>query len=187
MAKTPQEMAAAMLTNLPEKTGRTLGEWRTLVGASGLEKHGQIVKFLKAEHGVTHGFANLIAHEVRGSSALQAQDEGALVDAQYAGPKAALRPIYEALAAAVADFGDDVALSPKKTYVSLRRSKQFGLVKPSTRTRVDVGINLEGADATDRLQPAGSLGMVSHKVALSATSEVDDELLGWLRQAYEKS
>jgi predicted transport protein len=186
MAKSPEEMAASMRANIPEKTGRTLEEWRAIVGASGLEKHGQIVKLLKSEHGVTHGFANLIAHEVRGSSALQAGGDE-LIDAQYAASKAALRPIYDALAKAVADFGEDVELSPKKTYVSLRRSKQFGLIKPSTRTRVDLGINLKEAAATARLQPAGSLGMVSHKVALASVDEVDDELVGWLRQAYAQA
>ncbi len=187
MGKTPEEMAASMLANVPEKTGHTMDEWRAIVGASNAEKHGQIVKLLKTKHGVTHGFANLIAHEVRGSAAMHVDDSASLVDDQYAGPKAELRPIYDALAAAVSDFGADVELSPKRTYVSLRRAKQFGLIKAATKTRVDVGINCKDEAATPRLQPAGSLGMVSHKVAVSSADEVDEELVGWLRQAYEQA
>ena len=83
-------------------------------------------------------------------------------------------------------FGKDVELSPKKGYVSLRRAKQFGLVQPSTKTRVDVGIQLKVVEPTDRLEASGSFNaMVSHRVRVTAASEVDDELIGWLRKAYD--
>ena len=187
MAKSPEEMAQSMLLNLPEKTGKPLDEWLKILGASGLEKHGQMVKLLKSEHGVTHGFANLIAHyALKAGKAPESADD--LVEAQYTGPKAGLRPIYDALIEMAQDFGDDVEISPKKTYVSLRRNKQFALIKPSTKTRMDLGINLGGSvAATERLQDAGSLGMVSHKVGLTEAQQADDELRGWLRQAYEQA
>ena len=74
----------------------------------------------------------------------------------------------------------------KKTYVSLRRNKQFAILQPSTKTRFDVGINLKGTEATDRLEPSGSFnGMVSHRVRLHSLDEVDAELIGWLKEAYE--
>ena len=186
MAKNPEEMAASMVANLKDKTGKDLKQWLALVKASGLAKHGAIVALLKKDHGVTHGYANLIAH----SALAPAESPGgdALVEAQYAGPKADLRPIYEAHAAAVGKFGDDVELAPKKAYVSMRRRKQFGLVQPSTRTRVDVGINLPGGSASGRLEASGSFNaMVSHRVRLSGPEEVDAELIGWLREAYEQA
>ncbi len=181
---TPEEQAASMLHNLEEKTGRPIAEWLAVVGASGLEKHGEIVKLLKSEHGVTHGYANLIAHEARQSAAAHAEAPD-LIAGQYAG-KESLRPIYDRIAAAVSRFGDDVELAPKKAYVSLRRAKQFGLVQPSTKTRVDVGINLKGEAPTDRLEASGSFNaMVSHRVRVTEDSQVDDELVGWLRDAYD--
>ena len=185
MAKTPEEMAASMIANLEEKTGKDLQGWLELTRASGLEKHGALTALLKNEHGVSHGYANLIAHQAlrRGQPAATGND---LVDAQYAGPKAGLRPIYDALVKAVADYGDDVEVSPKKTYVSLRRNKQFGLVQPSTRTRVDVGLNLKGVDPTDRLELSGSFsGMCSHRIRIAGEDQVDAELLSWLKQAYD--
>ena len=186
MAKSPEEMAASMVANLAEKTGKALPAWLKIVKASGQDKHGQIVKLLKSEHGVTHGYANLIAYEFLNGDKPSGGDD--LIAAQYAGAKADLRPIYDKLAAAVARFGGDVELAPKKTYVSLRRSKQFGLVQPSTRTRVDVGINLKGTPPTDRLEASGSFnGMVSHRVRLESPEEVDKELIGWLRAAYEEA
>ncbi|MEA1942024.1 MAG: DUF4287 domain-containing protein [Pseudomonadota bacterium] len=189
MAQTPQDMAATMIANMPEKTGKPLAEWVTLVRASGLEKHGEMVKWLKSEHGMTHGFANLVAHEVRGGVALRLADPSDdLVAAQYAGAKAALRPIYDRIAEIVSGFGGDVELAPKKTYVSLRRAKQFALVQPSTRTRVDVGINLKDVSPEGRLEASGSFnGMVSHRVRIAAPDEVDAQLTDWQRMAYERA
>ncbi|MGH9380782.1 MAG: DUF4287 domain-containing protein [Thermoanaerobaculia bacterium] len=187
MAKSPADMLDSMIRNLEEKTGRSLAEWTAAVRQSGLDRHGLIVKWLKSEHGLGHGYANLVA-----SKALEPAAEAAtgdhLVEAQYAGAKAALRPIYDVLAAAAASFGSDVEIAPKKTYVSLRRSKQFALVQPSTTSRVDVGIQLPGRPAEGRLEVSGSFNaMVSHRVRVAAAAEVDDELLGWLRAAYDRA
>lgn len=185
---TPEEQAASMIRNLPEKTGKDLEAWRQIVAGSGLEKHGQIVKMLKTDHGVSHGFANLIAHESRKSAASHASGDD-LIDAQYGGPKAGLAPIRDALLTRLTALGDDVEVAPKKSYVSLRRSKQFAIVQPSTRTRVDVGLNL-GSDyeTTERLEASGSFNsMVSHRVRLTEVAQVDDELMGWLKEAYERA
>jgi hypothetical protein len=188
MADKIQAATASMIQNLEAKTGRSMAEWVALARGSGKPKHGEIVAFLKSEHGIGHGYANLVAHE-----ALQPADGPApagddLVGAQYGGAKAALRPVYDALVSEVAKFGGDVEISPKKTYVSLRRSKQFGLIQPSTADRVDVGINLKGVEAGGRLEASGSFNsMVSHRVRVRGASDVDAELVGWLRRAYDAS
>jgi hypothetical protein len=186
MAKSPEEGMASLIKNLELKTGKNLDAWVAIARKSGSEKHGQIVAFLKNDHGLTHGYANQIAlHALRTKDA-PATGSDELIEAQYAGPKAPLRPIYDALVAAISKFGKDVEFSPKKAYVSLRRSKQFGLIQPSTATRVDVGLNLKGMPAQGRLEPSGSFNaMVSHRVKVSAVAEVNAELIGWLRRAYE--
>jgi hypothetical protein len=185
-----EEMDAAgqsMIRNLEEKTGRTMAEWVALAKGLGDLKHGQLIKALKADHGLTHGYANLVAHSAKGVLAEGAPQGDDLVTAQYEG-KEALRPVYNALAAAVAGFGPDVELAPKKSYVSLRRSKQFGLIQPSTKTRIDLGLNLKGRGPTGRLEASGSFNsMVSHRVKLSVPADVDAEVLGWLREAYEEA
>ena len=187
MAKNPEEMAAAMTANMREKTGKPLGEWLKIVDRAKCAKHGEIVKHLKSEHGVTHGYANMIAHAAlnRGVAVATGDD---LVATQYSGAKADLRPIYDKLAKAVNKFGQDAQLAPKKAYVSLRRNKQFGLIQPSTKTRIDVGLCLKGVEPTERLEAADSFNsMVSHRVRLTSITEVDRELVGWLKQAYEAS
>ncbi len=114
MAKSPDEMLASMIANFPEKTGKSLDEWIKLARATKLAKHGQIVTHLKSEHSLGHGYANLVAQHVLQGGQPAAEGDG-LVTAQYAGAKAALRPIYDALIAAVEKFGGDVEVSPKKT------------------------------------------------------------------------
>jgi hypothetical protein len=186
MAQSPDDMTKSMIANMPAKTGKPLADWVAIVRESGLEKHGDMVKLLKSDHGMTHGFANLVAHEVRGGVATRPAAEDDLVGAQYAGDKTALKPIYDVLVRAVKGFGDDVELAPKKAYVSLRRAKQFGLIQPSTKTRVDVGINLKGTGPAGRLEASGSFNaMVSHRVRLTSAAEVDGELIGWLKAAYD--
>jgi hypothetical protein len=186
MAKSPEEIREEMIANLREKTGKSLSEWLNVIRASQRTKHGEIVKLLKEEHGVTHGYANQIALQALRQADAPTPGSDGLVEAQYAGPKAALRPIYDALVALVRKFGNDVALSPKKGYVSLRRAKQFGLIQPSTATRVDVGINLQGQKPKARLEASGGFNaMVSHRVRISSVAEVDAELADWLRRAYD--
>ena len=186
MAKSPIEIKAAMIAGLPEKTGKSLEQWHKIVRSSKLSKHKEIVTYLKLEHGITHGFANMIALQFLNSDSQTATDTSALLDAQYSGAKLELRPVYEAILAAVQKFGNDVEVCPKKQYVSLRRNKQFAIIQPSTSTRVDVGINLKDTNPTNRLEVAGSFNaMVSHRVRVTKASEADKELIGWLKQAYQ--
>jgi len=185
MANTADLQLQTMIDNMMDKTGKPLADWFAVLAASGLEKHGDMMKLLKGEHQVTHGFANTIVLLYRQQAAGEPPAEADLVAAQYAS-RAALRPIYEAVVAVAMQFGDDVEIAPKKTYVSLRRSKQFAIVKPSTKSRVDVGLNLKGVGANGRLANDTSFGgMCSHCVPVTDVAEVDDELVGWLRQAYE--
>ena len=188
MAKSPEEMKAAMIAGLREKTGKSLDEWLKILRSSKLSKHKEFMSLLKNEHGLTHGFANMIALQALQSDSHTADDPAALVDAQYAGAKAGLRPIYDTFIAALQKFGTDVEVSPKKAYVSLRRGKQFAIIQPSTATRVDVGITLKDHAPAGRLEASGSFNaMVSHRVRVSNPTEVNKELLGWLKAAYDAS
>ncbi|GAB5559410.1 MAG: hypothetical protein SynsKO_10570 [Synoicihabitans sp.] len=186
MPPTPEEQAATMIANLEKNTGVKLAGWLDRARAADTDKHGAIVKHLKTEHGLTHGFANLVAHKLKEQATGGPAAGGDLVAAQYGGKKAGLRPIYDALEKHVKAFGGDVEFAPKKAYVSLRRKKQFGLIQPSTASRVDVGLNLKGKAPSERLEASGSFNaMVSHRVRLSGTDEVDAELVAWLRGAFD--
>ncbi|MEM7474292.1 MAG: DUF4287 domain-containing protein [Planctomycetota bacterium] len=184
MPQSVDAMAQKMIENMKEKTGKTLEQWLKIVAKSKIEKHMQIIKFLKSEHGLTHGFANMVAHQALNPVAAAGDDD--LVGKQYSGAKEGLKPIYDALITAVQKLGDDVEVSPKKAYVSLRRKKQFAIIQPSTKDRIDVGLNLKGKETTDRLEASGSFNaMVSHRVRITKKAEVNAELKKWLKEAYQ--
>ncbi|WP_430466524.1 DUF4287 domain-containing protein [Winogradskyella ouciana] len=170
-----------MINNMPEKTGKSLEEWKKILKAKAFAKHSEGVKFLKTEHGVTHGFANTIV-------TLSKDDNNSnedLVTNQYKG-KENLFPIYEKLLPIVKGFGEDVTVTPKKTSVSIIRKRQFVLIKPATKTRIDLGLKLPDKPTKDRLGNSGPFGtMCTHRVQLTSIEDIDDELIGWMREAYE--
>lgn len=178
------EAWANMVANLPKSTGKGLDEWLAVLAGTDLEKHGQLVAFLKKEHGVTHGYANLIARRFLEQDTPAPQEDD-LVTAQYAGGKADLKPIYDRLITVAQSFGEDVEIVPKKTNVSLRRSKQFASIVAASRTRIDIEIHLPGEPSTERLR--SSTGMCSHKVAINSLDEIDAELIDYLHRAWSRT
>ncbi|ALM07826.1 phosphoribosylformylglycinamidine synthase [Sediminicola sp. YIK13] len=172
-----------MINNMPEKTGKSLQEWKKILKAKAFNKHSEAMNFLKKEHGVTHGFANTIVHLSKDN--IDAPED--LVAIQYQG-KEQLLPIYNMLIATVDQFGPDVVITPKKGAVSLIRKKQFALIKPATKTRVDLGLKLMGKEETARLGNSGPFGtMCTHRVQITSVDQVDQQLKNWLKEAYEKA
>jgi hypothetical protein len=104
----------------------------------------------------------------------------------YSGAKQSLRPLHDSVMKAIHQLGD-FEIAPKKTYLSLRRKKQFAMVGPGSKGRLEVGINMKGLSATDRLVELPPGGMCQYKVYISKPNEVDDELLGWIKTAYYSS
>ena len=174
-----------MVNNLQKNTGKTLDEWIEIVRKESFAKHGEMMKFLKEQHGLTHGFANLIALKTRGADAGSAESEDDLITKQYKG-KEHFIPIYEKLMSEILKFGADVEVAPKNANVSLRRKKQFALLHPVTKTRFEIGINLKGQEPKGKLVPSGN-AMCSHKINLSDISEIDAEVIDWIKTAYNNA
>ena len=176
-----------MMDNLHKNTGKSLEEWIAVVQKKGFEKHGEILKFLKDEHGFTHGFANLVALKSRGTDAGSVDDKDSLIAKQYVG-KENLKPIYEKLLNEVLKFGNDIEVAPKNAYVSLRRKKQFGCLQPATRARFEIGLNLKGEPGGGMLEEITTPNaMFSHKIKLESIKDLNPEMISWLRKAYEKA
>jgi hypothetical protein len=176
------------LKNIQARTGKTLDELRTIVEQSGLEKHSEIRAMLQRDLDIGYGDANTLVHVLRQSDgASAAKASGAttedVVSDIYAGSKAGLRPIHEQLMAAIEQFGP-FEIAPKKGYISLRRKKQFAMIGPVTNARVEVGLNMKGVDATERLAAMPAGGMCNYKVKVADPAEIDAELIEWVRHAY---
>jgi len=179
------------LKNIQTKTGKTLDQLYALIRKSGLAKHGEIRDMLKKDLGMGHGDANTVVHfYMKSTEEPSAQAKGtstdAAIDEIYSDAKAHFRPIHDKLMAAITKFGE-FEIAPKKAYISLRRKKQFAMIGPATQTRVEVGLNMKGVKATARLLALPPGGMCQYKVNLADAKEVDKELIGWIKQAYESA
>jgi len=177
----------AYLDNIKAKTGKTPADFQTLVEKKGLAKRGELMAWLKADYGLGHGHANLIAGMIE-----HAEDPDPTpaesIAAIFGGTKARWRDTYDGLVAQVGEFGAGVKASPTSSYISLLHSgKKFGIVQP-TSERLDIGIRLKGVEPKGRLEEAGAWNsMVTHSVRISDPGQVDAQVLDWLRQAFERA
>jgi predicted transport protein len=176
-----------MMQNIEKNFGKPFDEWIKIIKKQKLEKHGEILKFLKENHGFTHGYANLVSVKARGTDAGSAESEEQLITDQYKG-KENLMSIYQKIINEISKFGNDIEIAPKNAAVSLRRKRQFALVQPSTKTRVDLGLKLKDKDIAGRLEGSGPFGtMCTHRIKITNPDEVDKEVISWLKEAYEKA
>ncbi|MBK8616989.1 MAG: DUF4287 domain-containing protein [Anaerolineales bacterium] len=175
------------IDNIQKKTGKTLAELSTIAKKSGLAKHGELRDMFKEKLGLGHGDANALVHAIFASDGTRAADGksgDAILDEIYSGAKAGFRVIHEKLMNEINTFGE-FEIVPKKGYVSLRRKKQFAMIGPKTNTRFEVGINAKDLKKNARLleQPKGS--MCNYIVNVSDAQEVNSELIGWIKSAFE--
>ena len=174
----------SQIRNIETTYGKPLDHWFAVIDASGLTKHNQVVAMLKGDHGLAHGAAHrvsLLARQ-RDHAGVAAPPDPA--DALYAGAKAGLRPLHDTLLGEIRALGT-FNIAPKKGYLSLRRRKQFAMVQPSTTSRIDLGLILPATPAAGRLESAARFNpLFTHRVRITAVTDLYDELRGWLATAY---
>ncbi len=175
------------IANIEKNTGKKLDAWIAVVNKSGFAKHGELVNFLKDKHGFTHGNANVVVHLAKQSHAGAAENSDDLITEQYRG-KEELKVWYDKIMSEVSKLGSDIEIAPKKAYVSLRRKKQFAIIQPSTKTRLDVGLNIKGQAPSGNVEAAGSWNaMCTHRIKVENEKTIGKELINWIKQAYDQA
>lgn len=188
-------MVQKWVSELEGKTGRSLPAWVALVKKEGPKDEKGRRDWLKAKHGFGTNNAAWIAQRADGKGLEEEDTESYLkaaiefVEQQYSGPKAALRPIYDALLKLGRSMGD-VKVCPGKTIVPLYRNRVFAQIKPTTNTRIDLGLALakHKGKLPKRLIDTGGLAKkdrITHRIEVKALSDIDDEVKRWLTVAYE--
>src|SRR5262245_26746235 len=166
-----------MIATLGAKTGRSADEWIAALEASeaAAGTHTQQREWLQSQ-GLGRNHAGAVLWWRKNGPAIQAGG-AALVDDQYSGRRAPLRPIYEELVGVARALGDDVEVLPRGTYVTFARGNQFAIAKPGSG-RVDLGLRLPGIEPTERLLDAGSFGSgsITHRIPLHDAGELDDDV-----------
>lgn len=175
------------LANIEKSTGKKLDEWIAIVNKSGFAKHGELVSFLKEKHGFTHGNANVVVHFAKQSHAGAAENSDDLITSQYKG-KENLKPWFDKIMAEINKFGSDVELAPKKAYVSLRRKKQFAILQPSTKDRLDVGLNIKGVAPSGIVEDGSKWNaMCTHRIKVEDEKSINKALIEWIKKSYEQA
>jgi hypothetical protein len=188
-------MTQKWIAGLPEKTGRSLDEWIELVQQAGPPTGKERRDWLKNEYQMGTNAAWWIAERAGGKGLEDSDPEAYLqaaagyVDAMYADAKAGLRPIYDQLLKLGLQLGKDVRACPCKTIVPLYRKHVFAEIKPTTRTRIDLGFALHDMKAKGRLIDTGGFAKkdrITHRIPITSLAEIDDEVKRWLKAAYDR-
>jgi hypothetical protein len=180
----------AYLDTIKAKTGMDPEDFQKIAAEKGLlegdVKAGPIQKWLKDDYDLGPGHSMALVSVFRESLLPQTSKEEA-IDKLFLGAKAGWQLTWDELMAKIMKFGPDVSLQPTDTYIGIvRRGKKFAVVA-TTATRMDVGLKLKGEPVTERLTASGNWNaMCTHRVQLFDGAELDDQLLGWLREAYDR-
>jgi hypothetical protein len=181
------EMRESITAALIRDTGHDVAWWNDRVAAQPGIDEAALRKWLSAE-GVTGYKQMLLVMERFGYPDYLLASANELLDGQYA-DRPELRPILDAVVMAAQAFGP-VDVQARKTYTSLLTPRRtFAAVRPTTRTRTDLVLRLDGAAPGGRLldgrNSAG--GGLNVRVALHTVADLDDEALDLLRRAYDQS
>lgn len=169
---------------LVRKTGEDVAAWNRRMAEHQFADEAALREWL-TEQGVTGYARMLLLMERFGYPDFLLASADQLIDGQYA-DRPDLRPILEAVVAAVQTLGP-VTIQARKTYVSLVTPKRtFAIVKATTRKRVDVGLRIDGQEPEGRLLDGKAVGNDNYRLrlALASPEELDGEALGWLQRAY---
>src|SRR5579864_7102360 len=186
-------MYQSSLAALKQKTGRTLEEWVKLTQKEGPKTEKERRGWLKTEHGLGMNYAWWIAeHSVGkgddGNPETYLKQAEEFVENMYSGPKGALRPIYDELLALGRSLGDDVKVCPCQTMVPLYRKHVFAQIKPTTRTRIDLGLALKDTKVPKRLIDTGGFAKkdrITHRIEITSLKDIDAEVKKWMKIAYD--
>jgi len=187
-------MAESVIKGMKEKTGRSIDEWVRHVRKHGPAGEKERAAWLKSEHGLGTNYAGWIAGKSAGKSGGN-EDAGEYlkhaedyVEKMYAGPKEHLRPIYDAILTFAKTLGKDIGVSPCSTMVPIYRNHVIAQVKPTTRTRIDLGLALRDTKTPKRLIDTGGFAKkdrITHRIELTSLADFGDEAKRWMRKAYE--
>jgi hypothetical protein len=169
------------------RTGDDVAAWNRRVAETGIADEPSLRAWLAGQD-VTGYAQALLVWERFGYPDFLTADADELIAGQYA-DRPALRPILDAVLAALPGLGP-VTVQARKTCVSLVSPRRtFAAVEATTKSRVDLGLRLVDAKSAGRLLTAKNLnvGSMNVRIALTSPGEVDEEVLGWLRRAYDES
>ena len=170
---------------LEKQTGKGVDAWKRRIGSKHLRDERSLRAWLSRE-GVTGYAQSLLVMEHFGYPDFVLATADQLIDQQYA-DRPHLRSIYDAIVGAATPCGD-VSIQARKTFVSLVTPRRtFARVQPTTKTRVDLGLRLDRASSSGRLQPSRIHETMRFQISITAPDQVDSDVRRWLQRAYAQN
>jgi hypothetical protein len=188
-------MTMKWVAELKQKTGRSLDEWLALLKKEGPPTEKERRDWLKEKYGLGTNSAWWLAERSFGKGEEVGNPDEYLkaaekyVDEMFGGKKAALRPIYDKLLQLGLKMGKDVKACPGQTIVPLYRKHVFGQIKPTTQTRIDLGLALGNMKTPKRVIDTGGFAKkdrITHRIEITSLKDIDDDVKQWLKVAYER-
>jgi Domain of unknown function (DUF5655)/Domain of unknown function (DUF4287) len=188
-------MTQKWIAELKQKTGRSLDEWLRLIKQGGPPTEIERRDWLKSKFGLGTNSAWWLAERSCGKGEevsdpnhyLQAAEK--YVEEMFSGKKAGLRPIYEALLKLGLSQGKEAKACPCQTIVPLYRNHVFAQIKPTTQTRIDLGLALANLKTPKRLIDTGGYARkdrITHRFEITSLKDIDDDVKRWLKVAYDR-
>jgi hypothetical protein len=187
-------MVQSVIAGMKKKTGRSLEEWLKLVNQKGPTSEKERAAWLKKEHGMGTNYAMWMAQRSLGKGEGYGNAEEYLqhakdnVEKMFAGPRQHLRIIYDEILKYALTIGPDIRVSPCITIVPIYRKHVIAQIKPTTRTRIDLGLALKNAKVPKRLINTGGFekkDRITHRIELSKPEDFDSEAKRWMKVAYD--
>jgi len=188
-------MTQKWITELEQKTGRSLEDWLAYIKKSGPKDEKERRAWLKEEHGLGTNTASWLAERCEGKGGESGDPDLYLaaaerdVEKMFSGGKAKLRPLYDKLLKLGLNTGKEAKACPCQTIVPLYRNHVFAQIKPTTQTRIDMGFALGDMKPTGRLIDTGGFAKkdrITHRIPITSMDDIDDEVKHWLKFAYDR-
>ena len=188
-------MTQKWITELKQKTGRSLEEWLKHIKKDGPQEEKERRVWLKETYNLGTNTAWWLAERSAGKGEETADGDRYLesaerdVEKMFSGGKAHLRPIYDALLKLGLKTGKEAKACPCQTIVPLYRNHVFAQIKPTTQTRIDMGFALGDTKPTGRLIDTGGFAKkdrITHRIPITSVDDIDDEVKHWLKVAYDR-
>jgi hypothetical protein len=188
------KMVQDWIAALPTKTGKTLEQWLQIIHKEGPPTEKERRDWLKAKFHFGTNTAWWLAERAEGKGTEDGDAKAYLaaaeryVEEMFAGAKAGLRPLYDALLKLGLSVGKDAKACPCQTIVPLYRHHVFAQIKPATRTRIDLGFSLKGQKPPARFIDTGGAAKgdrITHRVPFQSVNDIDDQIKKWLKVAYD--
>jgi len=186
--RTWEQLRTSIAERLVRQTGHDIAWWNERIAVEpDLGDEAALRRWL-TKVGVTGYQQMLLVMERFGYPDYLLASADDLIEGQYR-DRAQLRPILDAAVAAATTFGP-VDIQARKTYTTLitpRRS--FAAVRPTTKSRVDLVLRLDGTDPGGRLLDGRNTagGGLNLRIPLRSVDDLDDEAVELLRRAYQAS